>query len=82
MFRNHSYRHGGYITREEFSQYVDRGKEGFERINHRLRSLEEMETKLHQLITSIERMSSNIDHMIKNQEKQERTLEVSCCVIY
>lgn len=74
-FRGNPYRHGGFITREEFSQYVDRGKEGFERINHRLKSLEEMETKLHQFLTSIERMASNIDHMIKNQEKQQRKLE-------
>lgn len=75
MKKNNFHFHGGYVTREEFSQYVDRGKEGFERINHRLMYLEEMESKLHQLVTSIERMSSNIDHMIKNQEKQEMKLE-------
>ena len=53
MFKRESqYSH---VTREEFTQYMIRGKEGFERVHHRLKSLEDMRDELNRLITSIEK---------------------------
>ena len=73
MFKRESqYSH---VTREEFTQYMIRGKEGFERVHHRLKSLEDMRDELNRLITSIEKMASNVEHILKYQEKQEQKLD-------
>ena len=67
--------HGRYITREEFAQYVIRGEEGYERINHRLESLENIEEKVYQIVSSIDKMSINVEHMLKALEKQEKRID-------
>ncbi|MGN0289829.1 MAG: hypothetical protein ACI4DQ_09475, partial [Lachnospiraceae bacterium] len=67
--------HGRYITREEFAQYVIRGEEGHKRVNRRLESLENMEEKVYQIVSAIDKMSTNVEHMLKALEKQEKRID-------
>lgn len=67
--------HGRYITREEFSQYALREEEGNKRTNRRLEALENMEEKVYQIVSAIDKMSTNVEHMLKALEKQEKRID-------
>lgn len=67
--------HGRYITREEFSQYALREEEGNKRTNRRLEALENLEEKVYQIVSAIDKMSTNVEHMLKALEKQEKRID-------
>lgn len=65
----------GFITREEHDETIKRMESEHKRLNHRMEIVEKMDEKIYQIITSIEKMSANVENMLKAQERQEKRIE-------
>ena len=63
------------ITRAEHEEYVKRMDAENDRQNHRLNALEETMKQIHALTASVERLATNVERMVGEQEKQSNRLE-------
>ena len=76
MFKkDNQFPHGRYITREEFAQYVHMGEKEYKRVNERLKILENMEDKIYQLVSGIDKIANNVEHILKALERQEKRID-------
>jgi len=64
------------ISREEHLEFAKRQDEENHRQNHRIEELEETVRQLGALTTSVEKLASSMESMVKEQEKQGKRLEV------
>jgi TolA-binding protein len=63
------------ISRAEHEEFCRRIDEENNRQNRRIELLEESMHQLAALTTSVEKLASNMEHMVKTQEKQGQRLE-------
>ena len=66
---------GDYIERPEHEEMLKRMEEEHERINYRLKLLEDAVRQFSSLALSVERLAINMERMVEEQEKQGRRLE-------
>lgn len=66
----------GGITREEHMEFAKRQDEENHRQNRRIEELEENVRQIGALTTSVEKLASSMESMLKEQEKQGKRLEV------
>ena len=64
------------ITRAEHNEFCKRMEDEHHRINHRVGLLEEEVREISALTASVQKLASNMENMLKNQEKQGSRLEV------
>ena len=60
-----------FVSKEEHDEAIKRIEAEQKRTNQRLEILEKLDEKIYQVIGSIEKMSVNVENMLKAQEKQE-----------
>ena len=65
----------GTITRAEHEEFCRRIDEENRRQNRRIELLEENEKHMRTLTAAVERMASNMESMLKEQERQGKRLE-------
>lgn len=63
------------ITRAEHEEFRKRIEEENHRQNKRIEELEENAKQISAMVTSIEKLAANMEHMAKEQEKQGKRLE-------
>lgn len=66
----------GGISRAEHEEFAKRQDEENHRQNRRLEELEENVRQIGALTTSVEKLASSMESMVKEQEKQGKRLEV------
>lgn len=64
------------ITRAEHEEFCKRMEEEDRRQNRRIELLEENTRQIGALASSVEKLATNMENMLKNQEVQDRRLEV------
>lgn len=64
------------ITREEHEEFRKRMEDEDRRQNRRIELLEENTRQIGALASSVEKLATNMENMLKNQEAQDRRLEV------
>ena len=64
-----------FVSKEEHDEVIKRIEAEQKRTNQRLEILEKLDEKIYQVIGSIEKMSVNVENMLKAQEKQEKKIE-------
>lgn len=64
------------ITRAEHNEFCKRMEDEHNRINHRVKDLEEQVREIAALTASVQRLADNMASMLKIQEKQGNRLEV------
>lgn len=64
------------ITRAEHEEFCKRMEEEDRRQNRRIELLEENTRQIGALASSVEKLATNMENMLKNQEAQDRRLEV------
>lgn len=65
-----------YIMRETHDEFARRIEDEHKRTNHRLELLEENVRQNGALVTAVEKLASNMEHMAKEQERQGERLDV------
>lgn len=65
-----------YISRAEHEEFARRQDEENKRQNKRIDLLEENVQKMSALTTSVEKLATNMESMLKEQEKQGKRLEM------
>ena len=65
----------GFVTREEFNESNKRIDAENKRLSHRLDIVEKLDERIYQIIASIEKISLNVEHILKNQEKHEKQIK-------
>ena len=65
-----------YVARAVHEEFAKRMEEENHRQNERLRLLEDNVRQIGSLTTSVEKLASNMESMVKEQEKQGKRLEV------
>lgn len=65
-----------YISREEHKEFCKRIDEENSRQNRRIELLEDSTREMRAIATSVEKLATNMEGMIKEQEKQGARLEV------
>jgi len=65
-----------YLPREEHKEFAKRQDEENHRQNRRIEELEESVRQIGALTTSVEKLASSMESMLKELEKQGRRLEV------
>ncbi|MBQ6091375.1 MAG: hypothetical protein IJL07_08945 [Lachnospiraceae bacterium] len=63
------------ITRKEHEEFSKRIDEENTRQNHRINALEETVRQIGSLTTSVEKLATSMESMLKEQEKQGKRLE-------
>lgn len=63
------------IGREEHEEFARRMDDEHNRINHRLKKLEDAVHQIGELTASVERLASSVESMAKSQAKHENRLE-------
>lgn len=66
----------GGITRAEHDEFAKRQDDENHRQNRRIEELEETVRQIGALTTSVEKLASSMESMVKEQEKQGKRLEV------
>ena len=64
-----------YVTKEVHEEFAKRMEEENRRQNERIKLLEENVRQIGSLTTSVEKLASNMESMVKEQEKQGTRLE-------
>lgn len=64
-----------YITKGVHEEFAKRVEEENTRQNHRIQVLEDAITKITQLVTAVEKLATNMEHMSKEQETQGNRLQ-------
>lgn len=64
-----------YVTKEVHEEFAKRMEEANHRQNERIKLLEENVRQIGSLTTSVEKLASNMESMVKEQEKQGTRLE-------
>ena len=64
-----------FVSKVEHEEVIKRMEAEQKRINQRLELLEKLDEKIYQVGGSIEKMSVNVENMLKAQEKHEKKLE-------
>lgn len=65
-----------YVTKAVHDEFAKRMEEENHRQNERIRLLEDNVRQIGSLTTSVEKLASNMESMVKEQEKQGKRLEV------
>lgn len=65
-----------YVTKAVHEEFAKRMEEENHRQNERIRLLEDNVRQIGSLTTSVEKLASNMESMVKEQEKQGKRLEV------
>ena len=65
-----------YLLKSVHDEFSKRVEEENDRQNHRLSALEETLTKILSMSTSVERLATNMEHMVKEQQAQGERLKV------
>lgn len=63
------------IGREEHEEFARRMDDEHNRINHRLKKLEDAIHQIGELTASVDRLASSVESMVKSQTKYEARLE-------
>lgn len=64
-----------YVGREEHSEFAKRIDDEEKRQNKRIDVLEQTVKEISSLVSSVEKLASNMENMVKEQEKQGKRLE-------
>lgn len=64
-----------FITKDVHEEFAKRVEEENNRQNHRIQVLEDALTKITQLVTAVEKLATNMEHMSKEQETQGSRLQ-------
>ena len=64
-----------YVGREEHSEFAKRIDDEEKRQNKRIDILEQTVKEISSLVSSVEKLASNMENMVKEQEKQGKRLE-------
>lgn len=64
-----------FITKDVHEEFAKRVDEENTRQNHRIQVLEDALTKITQLVTAVEKLATNMEHMSKEQESQGTRLQ-------
>ena len=65
----------GYISRAEHEEFVKRMDDEHKRLDQRCMSLENANTQNQKLMLNVERMATNMENMLKEQQKQGKRLD-------
>ena len=64
-----------YVLVQVHEEFAKRVEEENGRQNHRLKELEDALTRITQLVTAVERLATNMEHLEKEQETQGKRLQ-------